>query len=48
MAYTSSQPWTEPIVPLGVRVFGTTEARRLHQRPFVLYLHRLATLPVTP
>ena len=48
MAYTSSQPWTEPIVPLGVRVFGTAEARRLGQRPFVLYLNRLATLPLTP
>lgn len=48
MAYTASQPWTESRVPLGVRVFGSSEARRLDQRPFVLYLNRLATLPVTP
>ncbi len=47
MAYTSSQPWTGAVLPLGVRVFGIGEARRLNQRPFVLYLNRLATLPVT-
>lgn len=48
MAYTSSQPWTLSVLPMGVRVFGTREAGQLNQRPFVLYLNRLATLPLSP
>lgn len=48
VAYTTSQPWPEGIpFPAGVRVFGREEAAVLNQRPFVLYLNRLAKLPLT-
>lgn len=49
VAYSSSQPWPAggPL-PLGVRIFEAAEAARLNQRPFVLYLNRLARLPLTP
>jgi len=33
-------------LPPGVRIFGRAEAARLNQRPFVLYLNRLARLPL--
>lgn len=48
VAYSSSRSWppaTPP--PHGVRIFGAAEAARLNQRPFVLYLNRLARLPLT-
>jgi hypothetical protein len=49
MAYSSSQPWPAGIpLPLGVRIFDATEAARLNQRPFVLYLNRLVRLSLTP
>ena len=48
VAYTSSQPWPAATpIPLGVRIFGAKEAAALNQRPFVLYLNRLAKLPIT-
>lgn len=47
VAYSSSQPWPSGIpLPLGVRIFGKAEAARFNQRPFVLYLNRLAKLPL--
>jgi len=47
VAYSSSQSWPSGIpLPHGVRIFGTSEAARLNQRPFVLYLNRLAKLPL--
>jgi hypothetical protein len=49
MAYSSSQPWPAATpLPPGVRIFEAAEAARLNQRPFVLYLNRLARLPLTP
>jgi hypothetical protein len=49
VAYSSSQSWPSATpLPHGVRIFGTSEAARLSQRPFVLYLNRLARLPLTP
>lgn len=48
VAYSSSQPWPLGVpLPPGVRIFGATEAARLNQRSFVLYLNRLARLPLT-
>ncbi|HZS83196.1 MAG TPA: hypothetical protein VFA50_09995 [Stellaceae bacterium] len=48
VAYTSSRSWPADVpLPLGVRVFGRDEAARLNQRPFVLYLKRIAKLPMT-
>ena len=48
MAYSSSQPWPSGIpLPYGVCIFGAAEAASLNQRPFVLYLNRLAKLPLT-
>lgn len=48
VAYTSSQPWPAAMpLPLGVRVFERRQAAALNQRPFVLYLNRLAKLPLT-
>lgn len=47
VAYTSSVPWPRDVpLPIGVRVFGEHEAKKLRQRPFVLYLNRLARLPL--
>jgi len=49
VAYTSSRPWPAGTpIPLGVRIFGKVEAASLNQLPFVLYLNRLARLPMTP
>jgi hypothetical protein len=48
VAYSSSQAWPSGVpLPPGVRIFGRAEAARLNQRPFVLYLNRLARLPLT-
>lgn len=48
VAYTSSQPWPAGTpVAAGVRVFAEAEASALSQRPFVLYLNRLAALPIS-
>lgn len=48
VAYSSSQPWPAAVpLPLGARIFEAAEAARLNQRPFVLYLNRLARLPLT-
>jgi len=47
LAYTSSQPWPRDVaIPLGVRVVGRDEAALLKQRPFVIYLNRIAKLPL--
>jgi hypothetical protein len=49
VAYTSSQPWPPDVrLPPGVRIFPAAEAAELNQRPFVLYLNRLARLPLSP
>jgi hypothetical protein len=48
VAYTSSRPWPAATpVPEGVRIFGPAEAASLNQRPFVLYLARIAKLPLS-
>lgn len=48
VAYSSSRPWPSGVsLPLGVRIFRHAEAATLNQRPFVLYLNRLARLPLT-
>jgi hypothetical protein len=48
VAYTSSQAWTADRVPPGVIIFNTQEAAGLGgQKAFVLYLNRLARLPLT-
>lgn len=48
VAYSSSRQWPSGVpLPLGVRIFGHAEAATLNQRPFVLYLNRLARLPLT-
>jgi hypothetical protein len=48
MAYSSSKSWPSAApLPPGVRIFAAAEAARLDQRPFVLYLNRLARLPLT-
>jgi hypothetical protein len=48
VAYTSSQPWPADMpLPPGVRVFDRRAAAALRQRPFVLYLNRIAKLPLT-
>jgi hypothetical protein len=48
MAYSSSRPWPSGApLPPGVRIFSAAEAARLNQRPFVLYLNRVARLPLT-
>ena len=48
MAYSSSKSWPSAApLPPGVRIFEAAEAARLNQRPFVLYLNRLARLPLT-
>lgn len=48
VAYSTSQPWPSGVpLPLGVRIFGASEAAPLNQRPFVLHLNRLAKLPLT-
>jgi hypothetical protein len=47
VACTSSQPWPlGKAVPLGVRVVNRDEAGPLNQRPFVIYLNRIARLPL--
>ena len=49
VAYTSSQPWpADGTLPPGVRVIPAAAAAKLNQRPFVLYLNRLARLPLSP
>ena len=49
VAYSSSRAWpSDAKRPQGIRSFGTSEAARLKQRPFVLYLNRIARLPLTP
>ncbi len=48
LAYTSSQPWPAgSAVPLGVRIVDRDEAASLNQRPFVIYLNRIAKLPLS-
>lgn len=48
VAYTSTQPWPDGVpTPTGVRVFNAAAAAALNQRAFVLYLNRLAKLPIT-
>lgn len=48
VAYTSTQPWPAELPPPPwVRVFDAIHAERLGQRPFVLYLNRIAKLPLT-
>jgi hypothetical protein len=48
VAYTSSQPWpARTPLPPGVRIFDRMAAAPLRQRPFVLYLNRIAKLPLT-
>jgi hypothetical protein len=48
VAYTTSQPLPAGLpLPIGVRVFGEAAATQLNQRPFVLYLNRVARLPIT-
>jgi hypothetical protein len=48
VAYTSSQPWpARTPLPAGVRIFDRSAAAALRQRPFVLYLNRIAKLPLT-
>ncbi len=48
VAYTSSQAWTADRTPPGVVIFNAQEAAALgSQKSFVLYLNRLARLPLT-
>jgi hypothetical protein len=48
VAYTSSQAWTAERAPPGVVIFDAQEATALGgQKAFVLYLNRLARLPLT-
>ena len=48
IAYTMSQPWTQPTRPLGLFVFDRRTAADLGQgRAFVMDLRRLAAVPVT-
>jgi hypothetical protein len=48
-AYTTSQPWHDLPLPLGVFVFNRQEAAAFGQsRSFVMDLRRLAAVPVTP
>jgi hypothetical protein len=49
VAYTSSRSWPADMkLPPGVRIFAASEATKLNQQPFVLYLNRLARLPISP
>lgn len=48
VAYTTSRPWPAGTrAPPGVRIFNDKEAASLNQRAFVLFLNRLAKLPLS-
>ncbi len=47
-AYTTSQPWLDRALPLGVFAFNRQEAAAMGQRlAFVMDLQRLAAMPIT-